>query len=449
MTTYLRKYLVYIFVSAIGSIQTASAFIATSRISGSWNSVSTWMLTRTGHISSITANGVVVGTGTQFTTELSIGQKIMKNNGTTLGTISCITDNTHLTLSQVSDPTYSGEYTVQKVPESSDDAIINDITVVNVTEAFNINNLTIGRGRLGVLTFSSDVDNPNTIHGNLKINNGAFLLIPEGYAALTLNVDGNITVDEGGTISATTAGPLVTHFLNLSGNFTNNGTCSLGGNVYKVIELSFVGAANAIVSGTGNWSLDYVTINKSDLSKSLEIQAAAFSNALEGGNTLLVKGTFIHNCTGTWNYMDDTRSATSTSDFSINSNSKVWIKQGTVNFASNETVADVNPTTTIASGEVLVDGGTLNIATGADNYFNICSSNFTVNGGTVNIGITGGTKGIRFFKPTETTPSINITGGSVNVFGTVTGNAIPFTFSVSGGALNLKSGSATQMVTVF
>lgn len=449
ITTYKKNY-IYVVLLSISVIQHANAFTGTSRATGNWSSASSWMLTRTGTIAVTIASTAVIGTGTNFTNELENGNVIMTNSGIPIGTVSSITDNTHLTLSSIATLSYSDPYTVQKVPAATDNAVIADLTVITATSAFSISNLTIGQGLLGILTFSAASDFTSTITGNIIVNNGGSLIFPAGGAVYTLDVSGDITINTGGAIDAATAGNPATHFLNLSGNITNNGSCSLLGSSNKAVEISFVGITNAIVSGIGSWTLYNVTINKSTLASTLEIQAAGFSNALTGGNALMTQGTFIHNCTGTWNYMDDARLGTPTTNYSINSNVKIWVKSGTVNFVNNATVKDVNPTTTIASGNVVVDGGILNIATGADNYFNICSSDFTVNGGTVNIGGLGGTNGIRFFKPTATVPSMNITGGTVNVAGTIAeGAGIPSIFSMTGGTLNLASGTGTASTHTF
>lgn len=53
---------------------------------------------KTGTITTLTNSRIVTGIGTLFTTELSVGQKIYKNDGTYIGKIQTITNNTSLTL---------------------------------------------------------------------------------------------------------------------------------------------------------------------------------------------------------------------------------------------------------------------------------------------------------------------------------------------------------------
>jgi hypothetical protein len=53
---------------------------------------------KTGTITTLTNSRIVIGIGTLFTTELSVGQKIYKNDGTYIGKIQTITNNTSLTL---------------------------------------------------------------------------------------------------------------------------------------------------------------------------------------------------------------------------------------------------------------------------------------------------------------------------------------------------------------
>ncbi|MCA6498978.1 MAG: T9SS type A sorting domain-containing protein, partial [Chitinophagaceae bacterium] len=55
-------------------------------------------VTRTGTITASTASTTVTGTGTSFTTEISVGMVITNSGGTTIGTVAAISSNTSLTL---------------------------------------------------------------------------------------------------------------------------------------------------------------------------------------------------------------------------------------------------------------------------------------------------------------------------------------------------------------
>ena len=82
----------------LSGLQAAEAATATSRATGNWNTGSTWSLTRTGTITANVASATVTGAGTNFLTELSVGNVIMNAAGTVVGTVQAIASNTSLTL---------------------------------------------------------------------------------------------------------------------------------------------------------------------------------------------------------------------------------------------------------------------------------------------------------------------------------------------------------------
>ena len=70
---------------------------------------------RIGTISTVVGNATVTGTGTLFTTELSVGQVITDANNTIIGTVSAIASNTSLTLASTATVAYTNvAYRVQK-----------------------------------------------------------------------------------------------------------------------------------------------------------------------------------------------------------------------------------------------------------------------------------------------------------------------------------------------
>jgi len=434
--------------------------------SGTWSGIGLGCLAVTGGTvpaasdnANICNGSVVTVTAAASITNLTVNDGLIINTGQTLTISGTLTINNGGTV------TINGTGAIN----ITGDAIINaggsiifaagGNGTIAVSGNWTNNGGTLTTNNQGTVTFNGGMGKAingtsasQTFYNVVIAKNAGVTLSASGLTSLTVN---NFTESSGDFTAPATVG---TGTLNVnvdilinSGTFTSTGTINLIGNLTNNStyngtsqSLNFTGAINAIVSGTGAWTLNNVTMNKSALATILEIQAAAFSNAIGGGKTLLTMGTFKHNSTGTWNYMDDSRLGVPTTNFSINSNVKLWIVQGTVNLVQNGIGRDVNATTGVASGNVQVDGGILNAATGADNYFNICSSNLTVNGGTVNIGgTTGSSGGIRFYKPVATVPGININGGTVNVYGTLTeAGGVASAFSMSGGTLNLSIGSS-------
>ena len=112
--------------------------ILTTRASGNWNANDTWIsstLTGTITTSNSTNRTIVTGVGTNFTSQLSVGDALYKTDGTTLiGIISSITNDTSITLTGNAANANSGiSFRTRKIPEALDTVILSnngfDVTI--------------------------------------------------------------------------------------------------------------------------------------------------------------------------------------------------------------------------------------------------------------------------------------------------------------------------------
>src|SRR5215216_4337469 len=146
----------------------ATSLNITSVDSGTWEATAWPDTQRSGTITVTVGDANVVGTGTAFLTELSVGN-ILKTAGvmhTQIGTVASITDDTHLTLSNLpGTPRTNIVYTVAGIGPA-DNAIIADTHTVTIA-ANPVNqtgSVTVNAG--GTLT----VSNPGTIFSTLTVD---------------------------------------------------------------------------------------------------------------------------------------------------------------------------------------------------------------------------------------------------------------------------------------
>ncbi len=275
-------------------------------------------------------------------------------------------------------------------PIAGDIANIGNGYTVNITSSSACATLNVGQGVSGILQFGSVANYTLTVSGNMTMNTGAIFQY-------------NIAVAR-------------THAVNLGGNLTNFGTVDFYLAAGQVINLTFNTSANSVVSGTGTFDLNAVTLTKTTSTVAqLNIQSATFESGIKSftGNY----GTYIHN---------------NTSSFSI------------------------NPTiTTFTIGPNMiyqVPLGTMWFASAADNV--ILQGSLIVNGGTVICGTTAGLQGIRSDQNgAATMPTLTISSGSLTVNGGITNGTTsavePFTFNMSGGTILLNNGSTGTNREVF
>jgi hypothetical protein len=182
MTLFLNK----IILSTIGkhitflillvcTINQSYSFNATSRVSGNWATPSTWMTTRTGTITSTTSSTTITGVGTSYTSELNVGDVLMNNAGTIIGTIAAISSNTSLTLSANALISVSGGALTSQIKPSSGDVV--NISGFNVTlaatETYTTLTVNLSASASSVLTLTNTNSLNITTAGTINVGTGA------------------------------------------------------------------------------------------------------------------------------------------------------------------------------------------------------------------------------------------------------------------------------------
>ena len=276
---------------------------------------------------------------------------------------------------------YGGSATIL-APGILDTAKIGDGYTVTINSSISCAQLVVGQGTSGILQYS-------------------------GASSYTFAVTGNITVYPGATFNYN-SNSSKTHVLQVGGNFTNNGTVDLYYDANDIVNTTFNTSSTSVVSGSGSWALNNVTINKSSSSGIVEVQVSAFETAIATltGTT----GTYIHNNSGSYSV-----NSSSASDFAINQNMIFKVPQGTMSFSPNSS-------RTYLYGALYVSGGN------------------------VYIGTTAGAQGLRYDQVGAGVPYLEISAGSLTVYGSINyssgaGND-PFSFSMTGGTMLLNSGTS-------
>jgi hypothetical protein len=227
-----------------------------------------------------------------------------------------------------------------------------------------------------------------------------------------LTVTGNITVDRRAKFYYNTAAA-ATHTLLVAGDFINNGTVDFYYATGQVVNLILNGNSNSTVSGVGTWDLNNVTFQKAASTNILSINSLSFENAVK--TFAVTTGTYIHNNTSSY-------SINPAINFTIGQNVKFQIPKGTMWFSS--------------AADILTLQGSL-----------------YVNGGTVNVGSTAGLKGLATDKNGAAIPYLEVTSGTLNVYGGISyagGSALdPFSFNMTGGTININTGTTGSNTHLF
>jgi len=271
-------------------------------------------------------------------------------------------------------------------PVAGDTVFIADGITVFVNTSSACSKINIGQGSSGILQFGSTGNFTLTVSGDIIVNNGA-----------KLYYNSNSTR---------------THTLKIGGSLVNNGTVDLVYDINDRVNIIFNGATNSVVSGTGAWSLNAVTMSKSSVSNTLDIQSTGFESAI--ASLVVTVGTFIHD---------------NSSSYSVNAASGS-------NFVIPETVVFQIPV------------GTVWFSPGANILY--LEGQLYVNGGNVYVGNTIGSNGLVYRQPAAFIPYLEVSAGSLDVYGGIYNNlSDPFSFKMTGGTIQLNNGSSGTTQGVF
>jgi hypothetical protein len=274
-------------------------------------------------------------------------------------------------------------------PQANDTAKVGNTYTVTVNTSSACAQLDIGQGLSGIVQFSGAGTYTLTIGGNLTVNAGAILIY---------NTNGSKT-----------------HTLQIGGSITNNGTVDLYYDLNDIVNITLNTASNAVISGSGSWALNDVTINKSSTAALINVQANAFETAI--GTLTGTSGTYIHNNSGTYSV-----NSGAVTDFAIAQNMSFQVPQGTMWFSQNSNRTYLY--------------GSLNIS-----------------GGTVYVGSTAGNNGLRYDQVGTNIPYLEISSGLLTVYGGISYSSgaasNPFSFRMTGGTILLNCGTSGTSVEAF
>jgi len=130
-----------------------------------------------------------------------------------------------------------GTWSCGHVPNNTDIVIINNGHTVTLDSGGGVAyQLIVGGGSSGVLTHTTGFQTLTVGAGGMSVSNGAMFAAPEA-----LSVNGNLSINSGGTFDGGNAA------INIQGNLTNNGTFTAG---TSAIEMNGSGGAQNI-GGSG------------------------------------------------------------------------------------------------------------------------------------------------------------------------------------------------------
>src|SRR5690349_3077060 len=238
----------------------ATSLNITSVASGTWEATAWPNTLRSGTITVAAADTNVVGTGTAFLTELSVGNILRTTTDLMIGTVASITSDTALTLvNPAATPRTDIAYHVQGVGPA-DNAIIADTHNVTIA-AHPVNQtgtVTVNAG--GTLT----VNDAGTVFSTLTV---------DGTVEATSGNDfGELIVNSGGVVNAA-----------LNGSFTASSlTINSGGTLNIARDLTV--DSTTLIAGTINFSSTSVTSRAMNFLGSVTLNSGSTWSEATAGN---------------------------------------------------------------------------------------------------------------------------------------------------------------------
>jgi hypothetical protein len=249
------------------------------------------------------------------------------------------------------------------------------------------------------------------------------VIIPNGFtvtvttttaaaSTVTVNAGGKLTINNGDKLTIggllTNGGTITTNTgsLIIGGSLNNSGSLTVSANG----TLTFDGAANSTISSSGGtYSISgTVVLNMATAAIALDVQDANFISGINTGGKYyftLTRGIFQMDNTGTLN---NAYNSGSTNALTIPYGVTIESDNGTMNLATKGTSGNV-----ILSGELLMNGGTVNVQTGATSAQDF---RYKVNGGTPQLYVNSGSLNIGTgFNPQAATDYVDfeMTGGTI------------------------------------
>lgn len=257
--------------------------------------------------------------------------------------------------------------------------------------------------------------NVNSVTASITVGQGTSgSLIYSNYLTFLMVVAGNLTVNNGATFGYASNSSRM-HNLFISGSIINNGTVDLYVDPNDFVNITFNSAINSTISGSGSWDLNRVNLVKSTFtSYYLDVTSNAFELAIR--ELVVTYGTFIHNNAGT--------------------------------YSVNQTLGNF---TILQNAIIKVQNGVLHLSPNAD--FVYLEGEMQVVNGIMRIGRSLGVQGIRYRSNPTKIPVIDISGGSLQVYGGITFRsgyaADPLRYNQSGGTVLLNMGTTGTNLELF
>lgn len=310
------------------------------------------------------------------------------------------------------------------VPGTGDDVTIQNGDNVTIDVNANANNLIVGGGTSGTLTF-------------------------EATTARTLTVAANVTINAGSSLRTNTTGTQTGHVLSVGGNLTNNGILNLSTNSNTAgANLTFTGAGNNTFGGTGaTTNIMSITMNKGAAATSiLEMNPANFTvkdvNTDVSGFLTITNGTL--KISGSFTMANRVFAVAA---YTIPATGGIWLNNA--NFAIPGQAGNVT-----MNGMLRLSAGIYNIGTAAGNSAILGAGSITnIEGGTLNVaGRYGTTAAGTIISYTQSGGDVTVSQAGYNGSATLAcfdlGTSTSSTVAISAGTITIQlanSASATAL----
>jgi len=390
----------------------------TSVASGTWEATAWPSTQRSGTITVTDGSTSVVGTGTLFLTELSVGNILKTTGNIQIGTVASITSDTALTLTKIPGTTRTNiSYNVQGVGPADNVTIDSGHTVTIAAKAINqTGTVTVNSGGTLTVSNSGAVFSTLTVNGTLNGTSGGAL------GALTVNSGGLVTASQNGSYTASSLTINSGGTTNILRSFTVNGAASIAGAINfsstSITSRAMIFKAPMTLSSGATWTEPVSgngANNTYDFQDNLTNNASAFTTS----------DTATHTFSGT----SKTLSGATTTAIARVKMTGTYTNSGTLTVGT--LLSGTGGLTNASGGTLNLDGtvsittvanaGTLNKTDGGP--ITIALANFT-NTGTLNLNSTGTISGIT-----------NNAGGIVNL--TNSGSITAFINATASSTLNI------------